>query len=181
MSSNNPYQAPKTSPTVAASPGEPVSEHGRPLATRLERFLGALIDGVINAVVLVPLSIFVLVPMIAGMTDGQASVGFQIVLAVVGFILGMLVLTLIHGYTLAKSGQTLGKVLMKTQIVFSDTGQILPLPQVIGMRYGVMGILGSIPFVGGIIGLVNALMVFRKNQRCLHDDIAGTEVIKFQS
>ena len=41
-----------------------------------------------------------------------------------------------------------------------------------------MWVLTSIPFLGPFIGLANALAIFRENCKCLHDDLAGTKVIK---
>jgi hypothetical protein len=37
--------------------------------------------------------------------------------------------------------------------------------------------MGAIPFVGNFVGLVDALMIFGEDHRCLHDRIAGTRVI----
>ena len=45
------------------------------------------------------------------------------------------------------------------------------------LRSWVTGALSNIPFIGGIIGLVDALMIFGEEHRCLHDHIAGTKVI----
>ena len=40
-----------------------------------------------------------------------------------------------------------------------------------------MWILGQLPLVGGFIGLIDALLIFREEKNCLHDDLAGTRVI----
>jgi uncharacterized RDD family membrane protein YckC len=40
------------------------------------------------------------------------------------------------------------------------------------------GIIGAIPYLGGIYGLVDALFIFRDDRRCVHDHIAGTRVVK---
>lgn len=40
-----------------------------------------------------------------------------------------------------------------------------------------MNIFVYIPVIGQYISILNYLFVFRKNRRCLHDLIAGTQVI----
>ena len=34
-----------------------------------------------------------------------------------------------------------------------------------------------VPFVGGLVSLVDALLIFRDDRRCLHDEIADTIVV----
>ena len=46
-----------------------------------------------------------------------------------------------------------------------------------GLRYLPMQLVNMIPFVGGLIALVNVLMIFRSDRRCGHDLIAGTRVV----
>jgi uncharacterized RDD family membrane protein YckC len=36
---------------------------------------------------------------------------------------------------------------------------------------------GFIPFIGKVIGLVDAVMIFGDQRRCLHDQLAGTKVV----
>ena len=45
------------------------------------------------------------------------------------------------------------------------------------LRSWVVQVLSAIPMVGGLVGLIDALMIFGDEQRCLHDHIAGTVVI----
>ena len=49
--------------------------------------------------------------------------------------------------------------------------------RIIFLRGFVTGLLGAIPFVGGFIALLDPLLIFRDNRRCLHDDIADTTVV----
>jgi len=35
-----------------------------------------------------------------------------------------------------------------------------------------------IPGTGHVVGIANAVMMFREEHNCLHDDIAGTRVVK---
>ena len=68
---------------------------------------------------------------------------------------------------------------MKTKIVNLD-GTQADVQTIAFKRYGVIAAISMIPVVGGIIGLINALMVFRAEHNCLHDDIAKTRVVKIQ-
>jgi hypothetical protein len=45
-------------------------------------------------------------------------------------------------------------------------------------RFLVISMLGLVPRVGDWVGIVDVLMIFRKDRNCLHDDIAKTRVIK---
>jgi hypothetical protein len=42
-------------------------------------------------------------------------------------------------------------------------------------------VLSLIPVAGNSIPMIDALMIFRENRHCLHDDFAGTKVIKVTS
>ena len=38
-----------------------------------------------------------------------------------------------------------------------------------------------IPVIGSFLGLLDVLFIFRQDRRCLHDMVAGTEVISLKS
>lgn len=147
------------------------------LATRTERFAGAFIDGLVQAVLVLPASFALgLMLIMAPGAEGENSLALQLMGTVATFIIGAVFL-LINGYLLATRGQTVGKILLKTKIV-SDRGEQLPLNQLVLKRYLPIWLLTSIPMVGPLLGLVNALAIFRDSRKCVHDDIAGTKVIK---
>ena len=56
-------------------------------------------------------------------------------------------------------------------------GTPVTLSRVIFLRWLPVVLLGMIPFVGRVVGLVDALLIFRTERRCLHDNIADTIVI----
>jgi len=91
--------------------------------------------------------------------------------------LGFALFVLINGFLLVQRGQTVGKSITKVRIVLPD-GSPVPAGRMIGLRYGVGYVVASLPFIGGLYGLVDALMIFGQDRRCLHDRIAGTIVIK---
>ncbi len=45
------------------------------------------------------------------------------------------------------------------------------------LRAIVNGMIGMVPYVGGIYGLIDSLFIFREDRRCVHDLIAGTKVV----
>jgi uncharacterized RDD family membrane protein YckC len=142
------------------------------LASRWYRLWGALIDGVIGIAIGVG-SMFV-----TGYWD-RAMRQEITPLETFGFgVFGFVMFFVIHGYFLARDGQTVGKKLVGTRIVSSQTNEILPLGKLLILRYLPLTVVSQIPLVGGVIALVNYLFIFRKDKRCIHDLIAGTKVIK---
>lgn len=169
--SDNPY-APSQSPAMFdrdVSEGE--------LATLSERFSGAFIDGIINLVTIVPLALGA--GFLIGATMGDNAVA-QLIAQVLGGILGIGGFLAIQGYFLATRSQTIGKIAMKTKIV-SDSGQPLSFGELYLKRYLIIQLIAILPYVGGLIAIVDTLLIFRSSRKCLHDDIAGTKVIKLRS
>jgi len=170
-SSENPY-APSQGPAMFdrdMNEGE--------LATLSERFSGAFIDGIISLVTIVPLAFGAGV--IIGSVMGDTPIT-NLIAQVVGGALGIGAFLAIQGYFLATRSQTIGKIAMKTKIV-SDSGQPLPFGELYLKRYLVLQLIGILPFIGGLITIVDILLIFRSSRKCLHDDIAGTHVIKLHS
>lgn len=75
------------------------------------------------------------------------------------------------------TGQTIGKKVLKTRIVTMD-GKKPVIGDLIFKRYMFMNLIGIIPWVGSVVAVVDALMVFKADRRCLHDLIAGTQVVR---
>lgn len=168
----NPYSSPQTV-------SESIDPQGPPqlvlLASRGDRFVGALIDSL-----LVGIPTFVVAAMIGvfgysvvGSTD---TASFWLI-NLLAWAAGCLIFLAIQGYLLANYGQTVGKRVVGTQIRGNDD-RLLTLSELLLKRYLPLWILSSLPYVGGAIGIVNALAIFRSNHKCLHDDLAGTKVIK---
>ena len=100
----------------------------------------------------------------------------SLVQQVVLFLMGLLVFAILNGYLLAKRGQTIGKVVVKTRIVDLN-GNIPKLDDLLVRRYLVIGLISCIPIIGAPVALLNAVCILGKRRRCLHDYIAGTLVI----
>ena len=162
MSEENPYAAPEADVTV----DEPFN-----LASRGARLGGAIVDGLLAAVVIWPTMYFV------GYFDkamqGTATLEDELALNALGF--GAFLV--INGYLLATRGQTIGKIAAGTRIVSIADGRILPFHKVILLRYLPLWVIAYVPFIGPIVGLINPLFIFREDRRCLHDHVAGTRVV----
>lgn len=142
------------------------------LAGRGARLAGAIIDGVILlglwwlVSVVTPWNIF---------SPQMAEAGFM---AMVGMtLLGLLLFAMVNGYLLMTRGQTVGKMLLGMRIVRPNGSAASP-GRVIGLRYGVGWLLSAVPIVGMVYALVDCLMIFRADRRCLHDMIADTIVVR---
>ncbi len=144
---------------------------GLDLASRGARLGGALIDGFLALILMMPLMY------LTGYWD-RAVAGEESNIEMVAWIsLGAFSYLLFHGYLLAKYGQTIGKRVVGTRIVSVHDSKILPLWKVFAARYLPVTLISMVPFVGGLFGLVNALFIFRRDKRCVHDHIAGTRVV----
>lgn len=164
MPNENPYATPEAEVDV--------EETGVVLAGRGARLGGAIIDGILVSIIVVPL-IFV-----SGIWDRSLAGTYTIQDGIVSVVLALVAFTILNGYLLANSGQTIAKRLLGMRIVSVADNSIVPLPKIIGLRYATIYVIGQLPFVGGIFGLINALFIFREDRRCLHDHFAGTHVIK---
>ena len=166
MSDHNPYAPPQS---VVRDP-EPRSETGD-LASRKLRFIGAMVDSLASAVVVVPALVF------SGLWQralaGQVSFGDTLLIA----FGGAAIFLMINGYLLATAGQTIGKRVVGTRIVNVSDERIPNFLTLVVARYGSTWLVSLIPGVGNLYGLVDPLLVFRNDRRCVHDLIAGTKVI----
>jgi len=146
--------------------------HSGPLATPWQRWAGAFVDNVVAMVLCAP-------AFIAGARLGSSETdedqAAMVALAVVGFAL--IAYALVQALLITKTGQSIGKRLVKTKIVL-QSGRLPGFWHGVVLRSWLMQALNFIPIAGGFIGLVDALMVFRADRRCLHDHIAGTSVIQ---
>lgn len=162
MSEDNPYAPPEADVTVSDS---------SKLATRSARLGGAVIDTLLAILVILPIMYA------TGFMD-RAQAGEQVLTDTILYGLLALVLFLaMHGYLLAKYGQTIGKRIAKTRIVSVNDEKILPLRKVFVFRYLPFSVVSQIPFIGGLLSIVNVLFIFREDRRCVHDLVAGTKVI----
>lgn len=162
----NPYEPPKAELEVETKPGDEAA-----LAGRGARFGAAMIDGLILLAILVPLQYFM--GFYEGFPDNYAPTFFE---TAFGGAAGVAVYTLVNGKYLAANGQTLGKKAIGIRIVNVD-GSKPSLTDIVVKRYLPFTVLGLVPAVGPLLGLINALLIFGSTRRCGHDLVAGTKVV----
>lgn len=167
MDEQNPYRGPD-----AAVAGFSAADE---LAGRGARLGAWVIDMIIMLVVLVP------VMFMGGyfeMLNDAMATGAQPGLAA-GLkwnLISIVIFVIIQFFPLNASGQTWGKKALKIRIV-DQQGAKPDMTRLMGLRYVLIYVIGSIPFIGGFLYLVDALMIFRNDRRCFHDLIAGTRVV----
>ncbi|HNP63431.1 MAG TPA: RDD family protein [Woeseiaceae bacterium] len=166
MVDDNPYAPPEANIEVSQSVDNE-------LAGRWLRLGGSIIDTVILVVVF-----FGAIYLFGAMDGFLAGQETTTVAEDTLLLLSSLVLFVaLNGYLLATKGQTIGKVAVGTRIVSIHDGSLVPLWKLMLLRYLPYFGLGYLPIGGQILSLVNALMIFKADRRCLHDHTAGTKVV----
>ena len=170
----NPYEAPK-------SVLETFQADGSALASRWSRFFARLIDELILLVIN-----WLLVSWVVGQLIGSdnANVVYELFLIpysdidLLDILITFLAYVLLNVYLLAKRGQTIGKFLLSIRIVDYYSDEITPLRFSLVLREGIMSVFGLVGVLGGFLILIDALFIFSRNRRCLHDYWAFTKVVK---
>ncbi len=142
------------------------------LASRWARLGAAIVDIIVMLILYFPIAI------VAGMIDfSDLEASQSISNQILSTVLSIAIYLVINGYLLAQNGQTVGKLVLGIKMVRSNREKI-GFGRIIGLRCLPVWIVTSIPLIGGLIGLVDALLVFREENNCLHDDIADTRVVR---
>lgn len=161
---HNVYAAPKSAPLAAEPENVELAERGT-------RFAAAMIDGLISMAIMFPAMY------LTGTWGRIASLSVSVTELVLLAIAGLVLFLLLHGKLLKDHGQTIGKRLVGIRIVSADSGEIIPLQKVMLARVLPVQIVANLPPPFSYLTLVDALMIFRKDRRCLHDMLAGTKVV----
>lgn len=168
MDEQNPYAAPTAD--VTPRTGAPDT-----LADRGQRFAASVIDGVLALLLVVPLMLAIGVSPLAQLDS------LTVTQRVLLFALGSAIPLALHGYLLMRYGQTIGKRLLGIRIVDRLSRQVPTLGHIYLWRMLPLQLLGQVPVVGQLLTIVDALFIFRKDRRCVHDIIAGTIVVQVSS
>lgn len=171
MTEHNPY-----TPPVAEISSVSPAEEGPELASRWVRLGAAILDGII---LLVPIGlVFLALYLAADYRFWVPNPGAKGMMIQAGFFcLGLVVDLAINGALLLRHGQTVGKRLCGIKVIKPD-GQLPSFTDIYLKRRLLFNLAGQVPFVGGIFNLVDALLIFRADHRCLHDQFADTLVVK---
>jgi len=154
----NPYAAPAA--IVADAP-----TREQELAGRGTRLAAVFLDGLFLGLAMVPL--FVAMALAGGaksVNEFETGVLVAIGLGVL-LILGLIAWNCV---LLSRNGQTVAKMLLGIRVVRRD-GSHCGLARIFFARYLPVSVLGAIPIVGGLVSLVDAMLIFRDDRRCLHD------------
>jgi uncharacterized RDD family membrane protein YckC len=141
------------------------------IASKMNRFLAALIDTIIMMVVVMPFMFFM--GIFALIMEGQEP---SLVQNLSSALFGLVVFFIINTHFLMKSGQTIGKKMLGIKIVDMD-GNLPSFSKHLLKRYAMYFGLGYIPLVGQLLSLISVLIIFAKDTRCGHDYVAGTKVV----
>lgn len=172
----NPYAPP------TANVDQGLQTHGEEyvLAERGTRLGAAIIDGLLMVAALLPGFLLMGVMtgfgnfgssgMLRGGNSGAVFLGFG--------MMGLMFLAFMgyQWYLISTTGQSLAKRWLGIKIVRVDGSEAGFVHGVI-LRSWVLGAMGQIPIVGPLVSLVDPLLIFGEERRCLHDQIAGTRVI----
>ncbi len=163
----DPYAPPSAqvaAPSYDAGPEAPLAERG-------SRFVAQLLNGLI----VIPGG--ALIGVSGALADGETgAMSTGSIICIVLGVIYCIVILVINLRLLGRQGQSLGKKWAKVRIVRLD-GSPASLGRLVGLRYVVNALIGAIPFVGGLYGLVDILFIFRGDRRCIHDLIADTKVV----
>ncbi|MEO7326633.1 MAG: RDD family protein [Dokdonella sp.] len=168
----NPYAAPSARVSDVSHEGE------QELADRGTRLGAAILDGLVvgGPVALIAIAAAIAIPSYKQAGGGQPNpflfglLGFAIFAVMIGIAVVNMVL-------LHRHGQTLAKRWLNIKIVRTD-GSPCSLLRIIFARFLPVALLGAIPLIGYFISLVDSLLIFRQDYRCLHDHFADTIVVK---
>jgi uncharacterized RDD family membrane protein YckC len=165
VADNDPYQPPASELRAPVELGP----QGEALASRESRLGSVMIDGIIIMAIVMPLQWKM------GMFENPEA---NSLIANVAWGAGAFLLSvLIQGYFLATRAQSIGKMALKIKIVTLD-GENADLKRILLLRMLPITLVGMIPVAGGVLTMVDPLFIFRADQRCVHDHIAGTRVVR---
>ena len=133
------------------------------LAARGTRLGARFIDGLLA----VPFLFFWIIGVSLFNSEAGEIIGFIL------FLMCILALIVYQWYLLSTEGQTIGKRMLNIKIIKLDGTNGGFVTNVL-MREILNGLIGIIP----LYSLVDILFIFSEEQRCIHDHIATTKVIR---
>ena len=153
-------------------------------ASRVMRFCGLVIEAIIWFL----LFCLAVAPNVLMAIPGREKIGFAVLCVA---LLALLLYVGFSLYSLYRTGQCISKKMLGMKIVNVD-GSRAPLWKIVLLRNGILfllNVLGGIiyrlypletVFIIPVYGvfLIDALLIFRKDRRTLHDRFAGTIVVK---
>ena len=171
VDSNNPYAAPVSS--INEPRGRRLEDYV--LAGRGARLGGAMLDGLIYTACMLPMFIgFGAISGTRGANSLEELISGMMILTSVLF-LAVFVMNIVFLY---KNAQSIGKKIVGIKIAEHGSGKQCSFSRAFWLRSVVPILIGQIPLIGAIFGLINPFFIFGEERRCLHDQVAGTIVIE---
>ena len=178
---------PSTPPLLAARPV--FSTPSLPTTAEANRWLrlpAALIDGLLKVLCYLPITIPLLRTAFAEALHGEqrsfaeiSQLTTQIVDENLPHALPLFgLLVLVQGGLLAWRSQSVGKLLLGLRIVCVTDHAPAGFVRAFLLRGTMPFLLEQIPVLGLLFWTVDSCFIFRGDQRCLHDLVAGTKVVK---
>jgi uncharacterized RDD family membrane protein YckC len=180
------FQRPLAAPTPLAAPNPyaPPSSEGLKtpaevdhleLADRGTRLGAALIEGLIFTIAASPLILAI------AMSDQNLKAGGSAEMRNIALMsLGALLVLAVGIYQLvilSTRGQSIGKRILGIRIVSCEDGRNPGGVKTILLRGFLPGLITNIPLIGFIFSLADTCFIFREDRRCIHDHMAGTQVV----
>jgi uncharacterized RDD family membrane protein YckC len=165
--------------TATVAPGSAADAvtagNGQVLAGRWQRLGAVILDGILGGLVALPGAGLMIA---AGVLSERHNANPALMLPGL-LVLGCCALALfgLQCYLLTTRGQTVGKILLGIKIVTCPEGLSPGFVKIVLLRVIVNALIGAVPVVGGVYSLVDACFIFRDDKRCIHDLIAGTQVV----
>jgi uncharacterized RDD family membrane protein YckC len=180
--------------TLTTAPAATTAETGLIRADRGARLIARVIDWAIEITCAIPGGILLggeIMKIVTAASQGKEPDFSELDLPTVALGASVLfgtwlILLAIQVWLLATRGQTIGKRILGLRVVKID-GSPAGIVHAWVMREALITVIGMvagfIPFVGPILlrpafHIVDWCLIFRDDQRCLHDTIAGTMVVK---
>lgn len=172
METHNPYTPPKSNLEQNAT-----DNSGIYLASPWTRLGAALVDGLLMMLVLTPLQFFT--GYLDRVTENAAN-GISFTPEALLWTLGGIGLWIALNFKFLGQGQTIGKKVLKIQVQRKD-GSPVGMGRYLTHRFLPIQGAALIPLAGGILILIDCLLIFRKDRNTLHDDLADTKVVQLRN
>jgi uncharacterized RDD family membrane protein YckC len=163
------------------------------LADRAVRLLAVMLDGLLASLPFLPfvaVGVYVLAvwsqrfPKFDPTVDAMPPMADPQLLALLGGsmvigLLGFLGLVIYQWVLISRTGQSLGKKWTGIRIERTD-GRPVDFTSGVLIRNWVLKLVGMVPYAGLLFQLVDVLLIFAQDRRCIHDHLAGTRVVRVQ-
>lgn len=181
----NPYRAPRDISTHVDLSRSQAPE----IAGLWRRFLGRFIDELIVTTIcwIILITILLRVPAMPDLSIENiiflAAAGNALFVGFIGVLIlavNLLIFTALNFVLLKKYGQTIGKRICNTQIVLIEEATVPGIHVTLLIREGVVYLAAIFGALGSLLRLMDVLVIFGREHRCVHDHIAGTQVVRFR-